>query len=499
MNEADLTHRPTSVQVERRQRLASRAQAHDNHSPRLATRAKQHEGGAGSVAPQDTSPVPLGPGPTTLTDAMSDLVVTCDANGFVTYMNPALRAFLQHDIASHLPPERHPEAYGTYHPDGTLFAPDDLPLQTTRSTGEPQHNVEMLLRRPDGTERLVIWDAQPLRDSTGALLGAMAVGHDVTDDYALAQAREDWLATAAHDLRSPTTAILGNVQLARRTAARLARALADGKPDEVEDEHEQLVKAHIARLTRNLELVEARTHDLLRYMSTLLDASASVGGTLTLFPAPDGIELRAVVQTAVEHIRQVTSRHRVVTHLPEAPVLVDGDEVRLRQVMDNLLSNALKYSPDGGQITVSLKLDDAPPRHRPTSAAEASESAERWATVCVAAAGMGIPPGDIEHIFERYRRASGPASKVRGTGIGLYASRAIVEAHGGHIWVERTATPSSDAPPVPVAEEGDTCSGREPSAQWHGTVIAFAIPLRASPQHDEAGDSSRRPEAAPGE
>jgi two-component system, OmpR family, response regulator VicR len=149
-------------------------------------------------------------------ESITDFAALCDANGRVTYVNPALAALLQDVPSLDVPLDEYAAAYRACRPDGQLYDPRELPLQAAALTQTPQRNAEILFRRPDGTTRLTIFNATPLYDEQGTLRGAVAIGRDVTDEYALAQAREDWLATAAHDLRGPVTAILGNLQLARR-------------------------------------------------------------------------------------------------------------------------------------------------------------------------------------------------------------------------------------------------------------------------------------------
>ena len=121
----------------------------------------------------------------------------------------------------------------------------------------------------------------------------------------------------------------------------------------------------------------------------------------------------------MEKFRTQSKEHLFAVDFPPDLPLVRGDSERLRQVLDNLLSNAIKYSPQGGLIKVGGWAD------------------EDWVYVYVSDEGIGIPKEEQERIFERFYRAeSALTPRTRGAGLGLYLCKAVVEAHGGKIWVE---------------------------------------------------------------
>jgi signal transduction histidine kinase len=124
--------------------------------------------------------------------------------------------------------------------------------------------------------------------------------------------------------------------------------------------------------------------------------------------------------------RTQTQIHRIEVDLPADLPIISGDEERLRQVFTNLLSNAIKYSPDGGIIRIGGWLEDDPLRKN-----------DHWRVVIyVADEGIGIPEAELPKIFDRfYRVDSGLRRSTAGVGIGLFLINAIVEAHGGEIWV----------------------------------------------------------------
>jgi PAS domain S-box-containing protein len=112
---------------------------------------------------------------------MIDPVTVCDAQGRVTYINPAYLRMIKRPLADGLSMDGHPEYYQIYQPDGTLIPAKDLPLQKAALTGEVVHNVELIQRSNDGSEFTAIFSASPLRDATGRINGAVAVGHDITE------------------------------------------------------------------------------------------------------------------------------------------------------------------------------------------------------------------------------------------------------------------------------------------------------------------------------
>jgi signal transduction histidine kinase len=119
-----------------------------------------------------------------------------------------------------------------------------------------------------------------------------------------------------------------------------------------------------------------------------------------------------------ERFRTQSDEHTLVVDFPDEFPVVVADEDRLSQVLSNLLSNAIKYSPDGGEIRISGQV-------RPEQV-----------IICVQDQGPGIAPGDIPHVFDRFYRAKDATRTTKGAGLGLYLTRAIVEAHGGRIWVD---------------------------------------------------------------
>lgn len=207
--------------------------------------------------------------------------------------------------------------------------------------------------------------------------------------------RDEFLSVASHELNTPLTALLGTAQLMQRRDAR------DGALPERERQAVAMITAQARRLGR--------------FVATLLDGTRIAAGTLTLSIAP--LDLSELVRRLLDELRPMT-RHELALALPADPVLIQADGLRLEQVVANLLQNAVKYSPGGGRVAVSLEV-----------------GAE--ITLRVADQGIGIPPAAIPRLFGRYYRATNASGgRIAGMGIGLYVVKEIVEQHGGAIAVE---------------------------------------------------------------
>jgi signal transduction histidine kinase len=205
--------------------------------------------------------------------------------------------------------------------------------------------------------------------------------------------RDEFVSSVSHELRTPLTSISGYVELL------------------LEDEPDETRHAHLAVVERNADR-------LLGLVSDLLFSARLQGGRLELDREP--VDLCAVAREALESARPradaagVTLRDDLQKVRP-----VQGEAVRLAQLVDNLVSNAIKFTPAGGRVTVCV------------------EQAGADARLTVSDTGIGIPEPERERLFERFFRSQTAMERqIQGTGLGLYISKAIVEAHGGRIGVE---------------------------------------------------------------
>jgi signal transduction histidine kinase len=224
--------------------------------------------------------------------------------------------------------------------------------------------------------------------------------------YAEAQAavrvRDEFLATASHDLKIPLTAIAAQAQLLQRRAAR-------GRPED------------FASVPAGLDRIIAASARMAELINELLDvAQLQAGQELALTLRP--IDLVELVRRVVDGHAQVAPSHRIAVDCPDAALVGAWDAFRLERVLDNLLANAVKYSPEGSEIAVSVAEEESEDR--------------RWAVVAVRDHGIGIPPGELPHVFDRFRRATNATCRTGGRGIGLAGARQIVEQHGGTLTAE---------------------------------------------------------------
>jgi signal transduction histidine kinase len=218
-----------------------------------------------------------------------------------------------------------------------------------------------------------------------------------------------FLSMASHELKTPLTSISGLSQVLLR---RMRRRLEQGFPSEAEWFDEQ--RGHVERL----ELLNSQTGRLGRLIDELLDVSRIESGKLDFHWEP--VDLSALILEVADRLQLTTNLHKIEVDLNGvAATSVTADRDHLEQVLDNLVTNAIKFSPEGGRILVSL--------------GDGSDSV----VVSVSDAGVGIPPGQLDAIFGLFYQAEDPVSrKTGGMGLGLYISREIVTRHGGRIWAE---------------------------------------------------------------
>lgn len=209
--------------------------------------------------------------------------------------------------------------------------------------------------------------------------------------------RDVFLSVAAHELKTPLTALLGYVYLLqRRLAAHPALTDAD---------------------RRGLATIEEQSRRLNELVDTMLDVTRLGEGQLELHREP--LDLCVLTRSIAQDMEQFAPNHQIAWECDDAPVLVDGDSQRLRQVVQNLLQNAVKYSPNGGVIMVMVTRDG------------------QYGNIAVRDHGIGIPAEAINQLFDRFYRASNVNPlRISGFGIGLYIVHEIVRRHGGTVLVE---------------------------------------------------------------
>ena len=285
-------------------------------------------------------------------------------------------------------------------------------------------NGELTVRSGDGRTVTV-------RARRSPVSGVWLVLEDVSELRRLQRIRAEFIDNLSHELRTPLTTI----SLLAETAAREAESASP-------------------RLRDRISKIEIETGHLTQMVNELLDLSRIESGTAQLLL--DDIDMVRVARANAERLRLFAERQglRIVLDLPERVRPVRGDEDRLGQVLINLIHNAVKFSPDGGEIVVGVRQD------------------EREIRVWVRDPGIGVPAADLTRIFERFYKVDRARVRGRGgTGLGLSIARHVVESHGGRIWVE--------------SEEGE------------GSTFSYTIPLAPNEAAPAAGNGAV-PEARSG-
>ena len=302
-----------------------------------------------------------------------------------------------HDFMALAFPDGHRGVAGqlgeVFQPDGTtVLAREEMP--TYRATqGEEFDDQRIWVGSDPITRRALSVSARTVHDSSGELAGAALAYKDVTDFMRALEVKDEFVASVSHELRTPLTSILGHLEMLRDRA------------DLPADASEQVL------------IVERNALRLGHLVSDLLHVAQVRYGGVQI--ARTRVDLSTLVRDALEAVRPVAGASDIdlVIEVPDSlPAMVD--EHRMRQVVDNLVSNALKYSDSGSAVRVRL-------------------SDERGRVdLEVTDEGIGIDPGELDRLFTRFFRGREAQQRMTpGTGLGLNIVKAIVEAHGGEVQV----------------------------------------------------------------
>lgn len=316
-----------------------------------------------------------------IVDSSDDAIVGQTPDGVVTSWNRAAerlygytaREMLGKPTTRVIPLERQDEYYDVL---GRVRQGEHVAAFDTVRTHRDGHQVEVSV------------SLAPIIGANGAVFGISAIARDIAERRALEQLQQAFLAMVTHELRNPITVITGFGQLLKRRGAFSEPAV---------------------------ETILQQSERMERLVNDLLEASRVQIGQLQL--QRHWVDLVAEARACVEHVQFQTGAHAIRIEAPDRPLEGWWDRDRLGQVLANLVTNAVKYSPDGGDVLITLQ----------SLGTEARVSVRDW--------GRGIAPDKLPHLFERFFRTDS-FQAARSLGLGLYIARGIVESHGGRIWAE---------------------------------------------------------------
>jgi len=315
--------------------------------------------------------------------SMAEGVLVIDSKGEIVLMNPSLRKTF---LIDQTPEGKRP-----------LEVIRNVKIQEiverTLQNKEKIISEELTLTVPE--EKYLKVNAVPI-EWDGENEGAILVFHDITELRRLERIRQDFVANVSHELRTPISSIKG-----------YAETLLDGAIDDKEN------------LRKFVEIIDRDSQRLAGLIDDLLDLAKIESGKMKM--TLQSLDIREVIRRTLSIIeKQARAKSLDIScdfseNLPE----VLGDETRLSQVVLNLLDNAIKYTPQGGQIGIEVL------------------AADPFVQVNVADTGLGIPEKDLSRVFERFYRVDKARSReLGGTGLGLSIVKHIVQSHGGEVWVK---------------------------------------------------------------
>jgi PAS domain S-box-containing protein len=384
-----------------------------------------------------------------IVESSDDAIISKNLDGIIQSVNSAAERLFGYPAAELIgrsvriliPPERQAE--------------EDQILARIRR-GERIDHFETERITKDGRRVAISLTVSPVLDESGAIIGVSKIARDITERRAAAAERErlleaeraarseaerasrvkdDFVAMVSHELRTPLNAILSWTQLMMR-----------GRQDP-------------AILERGLNIVARNTRVQAQLISDLLDISRIVAGKLQLEMQP--VDVESIVRDAVETLRQDAETKGIdVQTTLEATRPVSGDSARIQQVVWNLLANAIKFTPQGGHIAVTLRNSGA------------------QVEISVADDGAGIRPDFLPHVFERFHQADRSITRrYGGLGLGLAIVKHLVELHGGSVRAESAgeglgATFTVALPANGLALEADAPHlPRLPREPWEGVML----------------------------
>lgn len=348
--------------------------------------------------------------------SVADGITVQDVSGKIIFSNEAAAKAMGFDSAAKvykIPLTKILEKFEIFDEYGNAFPLERLPGRRALD-GEPAPEALIHFKTKNGkTDAWSLVKAKPIKDSQGNVLFAINVFHDITAQQELEQRRDDFIGMASHELKTPVTSIQA---------------------------YAQFIKGKLAQ-TKNKELVnymgrmDQQLQKLTYLINDLLDFTKAQSGKLSFYK--EWFSLEKLVDETIEDIQRITSTH-IIRKKGTTDGVIYADRYRIGQVITNLLTNAIKYSPTADSIVVALvQQKDA-------------------IVLSIKDYGIGISKQDQKNLFERFFRGSDTRKQTfPGVGVGLYITKQIITRHGGDIWVkssEKNGTTFSVR--IPIKEKG---------------------------------------------
>ena len=289
--------------------------------------------------------------------------------------------------------EQLPEVLTFRRADGQEVSLEELGMAQALSTGETVRAEEIVLEVPDGRRVRTLINATPIRSGDGEIESVVVTLQDLTPLEELERLRSEFLDLVSHELRAPLTSIKGST----------ATVLGDSPVPPP------------AEMLQFFRLIDEQADHMRSLIRDLLDAGSIEAGTLSVTPEPS--DVKDLVDQARTTFLGGGSRHAVLIDLPPDLPRVMADRPRIVQVLNNLLANAARHSPESSPIRIAAQLDDV------------------HVAISVSDEGRGLSAEELPRLFQKYSGRHGEGERgLRGTGLGLAICKGLVEAHGGRIW-----------------------------------------------------------------
>ena len=323
---------------------------------------------------------------TAIVNSIAEGLILVDSSNRVLHINPAAERLL--DLSE-----------DSINKDITELIQNDelIQIEQTPSKNEDANFVsEITLIHHD--EKLVLRTiASPFLDENGQTLGTVYLFEDITREKEIDQMKSDFISLVSHELRTPLTSIIGFVSF-----------ILDGKAGAIND-----------RQRNSLARVQRQSKRLAALINDLLDISRIESGRIQM--EQESISILEIVTQRLEEIRPQADEKsiRLALTAPESVPTILGDEARMGQVFTNLIGNAIKFTPDNGEVSVKVEADG------------------NLLHVEVIDTGPGIPPEERQKVFDKFYQLSDISTRQQGgSGLGLSITKSIVEAHGGKLWID---------------------------------------------------------------